>query len=70
MSLKPYGKKCKCSHFESEHVPGEIKYEDPSAVQSKTFYGLMPLLESKSERKDCKICECVKFNPEKKWWEF
>ena len=70
MNRKPFGKKCECSHYESEHVAGEVKYENPAAVQFKTMFGLLPLLESKLERKNCKICDCKKFCSKKKGWGF
>ena len=66
MNREPFGKKCGCSHFESEHVTGEIKYENPSVVQFKTMFGLLPLLESNLKRKNCKICNCTEFNSKKK----
>ena len=70
MNRKPFGKKCQCTHYESEHLAGEIKYENLTSVQVKTMFGLLPLLESKLERTNCKICDCKEFNSEKKGWDF
>ena len=65
MNRKPFGGKCECTHYESEHFAGPVKYESPSTVQVKTMFGLLPLLESKTERKNCKICNCKEFNSKK-----
>ena len=70
MNREPFGKKCKCDHFESEHIAADMKYDDVSVVQLKTLYGLLPSLESKLERMNCKICDCKKFNSKKKGWGF
>lgn len=70
MNRKPFGKKCECNHHESEHFAREIKYENITSIQVKTMFGLLPLLESKIERKNCKICNCKEFNSEKRGWSF
>ena len=70
MNRDPFGEKCKCGHFESEHIAGEMRYDDVSITQLKSMYGLLPSLESKVERKDCKVCGCKKFDSKKKGWGF
>ncbi len=70
MNRNPFGEKCKCNHYESKHFTRDVKYENPTTIQFKTMFGLLPLLESKLERKNCKICNCEKFNSKKKGWVF
>ena len=70
MNREPYGKKCKCGHHESDHIAKMNKMEDPSFVHAKTLFGLLPSMDSKLERNDCKVCECGKFDTGKKGWGF
>ncbi len=70
MNSKPYGKKCKCGHHESEHIAKMKRLDESSILQAKTLYGVLPLMDSNFEHGDCKVCECIKFNAEKKGWGF
>ncbi len=70
MNPKPYGKKCQCGHHESEHVAKMKKLDEPSVLQAKSMYGVLPLTASNLERGVCKVCPCVKFNTGKKNWGF
>ena len=70
MNREPYGEKCKCGHYESEHVKKLKEIEHPALAQAKTMYGLLPLSESKIQYKNCKVCSCNLFIPEKKGWGF
>ena len=71
MNRKPYGKKCRCGHYESEHVKKMNEFEHTALAQAKTMYGLLPLMKSNIEYKNCKICSiCNRFDSEKKGWGF
>ncbi len=61
MNREPYGKKCKCSHFESDHEKEMNKMEHPAITHARTMYGILPLLESKIKYKNCNACACKKF---------
>ena len=65
MNYEPFGEKCKCGHHESQHR-GEMKYKDMSMVHAKTMFGVLPYMESMSNRTNCKLCKCVGFIPDKK----
>ena len=68
MNRKSYGKRCKCGHYESEHVKKMSEMEHPALLQAKTMYGILPWMESKIKYKNCQVCECDIFVPEKKGW--
>ena len=70
MNPKSYGKKCKYGHHESEHIAKMKRLDEPSTLQAKTLYGVLPLMNSNLEHGDCKVCECIKLNTEKKCWGF
>ena len=70
MNREPYGKKCTCGHYESEHVKKLTETEHPALAQAKTMYGLLPMTESKILYKNCKVCSCTMFTSEKRGWEF
>ncbi|MDH3339834.1 MAG: hypothetical protein OEL84_00960 [Nitrosopumilus sp.] len=37
MNPKSYGKKCKCGHFESDHVNLNKKFYEPNAILKQEF---------------------------------
>jgi hypothetical protein len=38
MNPKSYGKKCKCGHFESDHVNLNKKFYEPKVIPEIMFY--------------------------------
>jgi hypothetical protein len=63
---KSYGKKCKCGHFESDHVNLNKKFYEPNAIPEMGMYmHPAPKIENPRTIK-CRGCTCDKFSPEKK----
>ena len=58
---KAFGKLCKCGHYESEHVTLKRKYSIPGPHDLGIFLPHPPDFDPK--RSNCKICECMRFNP-------
>lgn len=54
MNREPFGGNASVV-TESEHIAGEMKSDDVYVAQLKSMYDLLPSLEAKLERKDCKI---------------
>ena len=67
---KPFGNKCKCTHFESQHQ--SIKKQASIKSVTQDFRYMIPPAEFYSEftRGGCKICDCSGFEVQKKknWW--
>ena len=62
MITKTFGKKCKCSHFESQHnVQKSITMISKVPNDLGIFLPIPPTL-AESIRINCKICNCKKFN--------
>ena len=70
MNPKTYSKKCKCGHFESEHVNLNKNFYEPNAIpETRIFFHPPPTIDNPKTIK-CKGCTCDKFSPEKKDWKF
>jgi len=67
MNREPYGRKCKCGHFESEHVARPDDFSLPYVIpeMGAAFTHPPDLLDFK--RKTCKICDCEQYHPQKRW---
>ena len=59
MNRKPFGKKCKCGHFESDHVALKQHISIPGPHDLGILLPHPPDLHSK--RGNCKICKCNVF---------
>lgn len=70
MNREPYGKKCKCGHFESEHVAQKSTTQSPKIQQDLGFLLPHPQAFAEIIRTNCKGCNCKIFEPEKKGWRF
>ena len=70
MNPKSYGKKCKCGHFESDHVSLNKNFYEPNAIpEMRIFFHPPPTIDNPKTIK-CKGCTCNHFSPEKKDWKF
>ncbi|QMU53433.1 MAG: hypothetical protein GKS07_08055 [Nitrosopumilus sp.] len=66
MNPKSYGKKCKCGHFESDHVKLNKKFYEPNAIPEMGLYmHPAPRIDNPKTIK-CRGCTCDKFSPDKK----
>ena len=66
MKSKTYGKKCKCGHFESEHVNLNKKFYEPNTIpETRIFFHPSPTIDNPKQIR-CKVCSCDKFSSEKK----
>ena len=66
MNRKPYGRKCKCDHFESEHVARTDDFFLPHVVPEMENVFTHPLDLRDSKRKKCKACDCEQYLPQKR----
>jgi len=60
-----FGKKCRCDHFENEHVftlkpPGKLGF-----IFTEADFSIV----QKGKRAECIKCSCLKYNPPK-WYSF
>ena len=66
-----FGKKCKCGHYESQHVPSTSNTNAAMRYDTKPGgnlpMGLLPTIHYDTMRDKCKICDCKKFEGEKRW---
>ena len=70
MNPKSYGKKCKCGHFESDHVNLNKKFYEPNASpETRIFFNPPPTIDNPKNIK-CRGCACNHFSPEKQGWKF
>ena len=70
MSQKSYGKKCKCGHFESEHVNLNKKFYEPNSIPEMGYFLSPPPTMDNPKTIKCRACECDRFSPEKKRGRF
>ena len=70
MNREPFGKKCKCNHYESEHNLQKQDFSKPSGIEMGILFTHPPGLIKGPVRTNCKICHCDKFESEKKGWGF
>ena len=68
MNREPFGEKCECSHFESEHVPIKHVNSIPGPHDLGVFLPHPPDMHQK--RGNCKLCDCINFKVKKKGWVF
>ncbi len=68
MNTKSYGKKCKCGHFESDHVDVNKKFYEPNVIPEMGLF--LHHLHAMDNPKTVKSngCTCDKFSSEKKGW--
>ena len=68
---RKFGKKCKCGHYESEHVTSTPESNPVMNYDAKPAgnlpMGLLPTIHYDTMRDGCKICDCKKFKSERKW---
>ena len=70
MNRSSYGKKCKCGHFESDHVNKNNKFYEPNEVPEMRIYFTPPPTIDNPKNIQCKGCNCMLFSPEKRNWKF
>ena len=69
MNPKSYGKRCKCGHFESDHVNLNKKFYEPNPIPETRFFPILHqqlIILKLSNTKDVHVITC----PEKKDWKF
>lgn len=67
MNREPFGKKCNCSHYESEHNLQKHDYSEPKAIpEMGILFTHPPGMVKEPVRSSCKICDCKKFDSKKK----
>ena len=66
MNLESYGKKCKCGHFESEHIIQNNKFYEPNAIPEMGIYLPSPPTFGNPKQIKCRGCTCDKFSPKKR----
>ncbi len=64
--MKTFGKKCKCGHFESDHINENKNFYEPNRSPEMDYFMSPPPIIENPKRIRCKICLCDKFIPEKK----
>jgi len=68
MKSRTYGKKCKCSHFESDHINENKKFYEPNAIPEMGYFLPPPPTFNNPKQMRCRVCACEKFSSEKKGW--
>ena len=65
LNREPFGEKCKCNHYESEHA--SVKKRNSIEALTQDYAYLIPPAEIPSQftRGKCKICTCNEFLPKK-----
>lgn len=69
MNRKPFGEKCKCNHFESEHNVEKINSRMPQNPIKMGYLQSHPDI-SVVRRTSCKVCGCQMFQTTKRKWNF
>ena len=69
MNKKPFGKKCKCGHRESQHSSTKPNFKIPDIPLDIGMFFPHPNI-SVVERTHCKFCQCKKFVNEERNWDF
>lgn len=70
MNPKSYGRRCKCGHFESDHVNLNKNFYEPNAIPETRIHFTPPPTIDNPKTIKCRVCSCDYFSPEKKKWEF
>ena len=70
MNKKHYGKRCSCSHFESDHKATKAPATIDSVTKDFTYMIPPASFHPVLARGKCKVCDCIHFEPMKKkrWW--
>ena len=66
MNKKPFGKKCKCGHLESQHISKKPTFKIPDIPLDVGMLSAHPNI-SIVERINCKFCNCKKFDVKRNW---
>ena len=61
MNREPFGKKCRCGHYESHHESIEPTFSIPGPHDLGVFLPHPPDMYPK--RSNCRLCDCFYFKP-------